>query len=185
MKEWFEGKTVAVVGNAASLIQQRYGDEIDTADVVVRINRGGYRFPQYKKQMGTRINVWCMQNIRQNKSHFNTPHNKGVLKMQMDTASVSPEFIEMADTVFSEEDRIALDGNLTKKSSTGLRVLYYISKQDPKSVHVYGFDWKETYSWHERRKCVAHVFSEEKEYCYQNFFNKNNFILHSFEENKL
>jgi len=34
MKEWFEGKTVAVVGNAASLVQQNYGKEIDQAEVV-------------------------------------------------------------------------------------------------------------------------------------------------------
>ena len=177
MKEWFEGKTVAVVGNAASIIQQKYGDEIDSVDVVVRINRGGYRFPQYRKQMGTRIDVWCMQNIRQNKSHFNTAHNKGVLKMQMDTESVSPKFIEMADVVFSEEDRISLDNNLTKKSSTGLRVLYYVSKQNPAKVFVYGFDWKESYSWHERRKCIAHNFEEEKNYCFNYFFNNETFEL--------
>jgi hypothetical protein len=177
MKEWFEGKTVAVVGNAASLIQQGFGEEIDQAQVVVRINRGGYRFIEFSKQMGTRNDVWCMQNVRQNKGFFDKPHTRGVRKMQMDTIDVSPQFIEMADLVFSREDRTSLDYSLPKKSSTGLRVLYYISKQNPSKVSVYGFDWKKSYSWHERRKCVAHDFEAERNYCFKNFFNTDRFVL--------
>lgn len=177
MKEWFEGKTVAVVGNAASLIQQSFGEEIDRADIIVRINRGGFRFPEFKRQMGTRLDVWCMQNIRQNKAYFEKPHTKHVRKMQMDTIDVSPMFTEMADLVFSQDDRKNLDSNLSKKSSTGLRVLYYISKQNPKKVFVYGFDWKESYSWHEKRKCIAHNFEEEKKYCLDNFFSNETFVL--------
>jgi hypothetical protein len=180
MKEWFEEKTIAVVGNAASLIQQNYGKEIDQAEVVVRINRGGYRFVEFSKQMGTRNDVWCMQNVRQNKAFFDKPHTRGVRKMQMDTIDVSPQFAEMADLVFSQEDRDDLDSNLTKKSSTGLRVLYYISKQNPLKVSVYGFDWKKSYSWHERRKCVAHIFDEEKDYCFNHFFNADKFVLRGY-----
>lgn len=177
MKEWFEGKTVAVVGNAASLIQQNYGKEIDQAEVVVRINRGGYRFTEFSSQMGARLDVWCMQNAKQNHAFFHKPHTRNVRKMQMDTIDVSPQFIETVDLVFSSEDRKQLDGNLPKKSSTGLRVLYYISKQNPKKVSVYGFDWKKSYSWHERRKCIAHNFEAERDYCFKNFFSSDIFAL--------
>jgi hypothetical protein len=177
MKDWFEGKTIAVVGNAASLLQQSFGKEIDEAGVVVRINRGGYRFTEFPRQMGSRLDVWCIQNVRQNKAFFEKPHTRNVRKMQMDTIDVSPMFAEMVDVVFSQEDRNALDSNLVKKSSTGLRVLYYISKQNPAKVFVYGFDWKESYSWHEKRKCVAHNFEEERRYCFDNFFNSKNFEL--------
>ena len=179
MKEWFEGKTGAVVGNASSLIQQSYGKEIDRAGVVVRINRGGYRFVEYTKSMGNRLDVWCMQNVRQNKAFFDKPHTRKVRKMQMDTVDVSQQFIELADVVFSQDDRNSLDSKLSKKSSTGLRVLYYVSNQNPAKVSVYGFDWKASYSWHERRKCVAHNFEEEKKYCFDNFFNSNAFQLKS------
>lgn len=183
MKEWFEGKTVAVVGNAASLIQQSFGAEIDQAEVVVRINRGGYRFQEFTRQMGTRLDVWCMQNIRQNKAYFDKPHTRHVRKMQMDTIDVSPLFSDMADLVFSQEDRKNLDSNLSKKSSTGLRVLYHVANQNPKKVFVYGFDWKKSYSWHEKRKCIAHVFDEERDYCFRNFFSDERFVLrgYSFE----
>jgi hypothetical protein len=177
MKEWFAGKTVAVVGNAASLLQQKYGKEIDRAEVVVRINRGGYRFTEFPSQMGSRLDVWCMQNINQNKAFFNKPHTRHVRKMQMDTIDVSPLHIEMADLVFSDEDRKSLDNNLPKKSSTGLRVLYYIKKQNPQKVFAYGFDWKASYSWHERRKCIAHDFEAERDYCFKNFFQSDTFSL--------
>lgn len=177
MKQWFENKTIAVVGNAASIMSLNYGKEIDQADVVVRINRGGYRFIDFSKQMGTRLDVWCMQNAKQNHAFFHKPHTRNVRKMQMDIIDVSPQFIETVDLVFSSEDRKQLDGNLSKKSSTGLRVLYYISKQNPKKVFVYGFDWKKTYSWHERRKCVAHDFEAERDYCFKNFFSSDTFEL--------
>jgi hypothetical protein len=97
--------------------------------------------------------------------------------MQMDTIDVSPLHIEMADLVFSDEDRKSLDSTLPKKYSTGLRVLYYIKKQNPQKVFVYGFDWKASYSWHERRKCIAHNFEAEKEYCFKNFFSSGIFDL--------
>jgi hypothetical protein len=176
MREWFEGKTIAVVGNAASLVQQSYGKEIDRADVVVRINRGGYRFTEFSRQMGNRLDVWCMQNSKQNHMYFNKPHTRSVRKMQMDTIDVSPQFVDLVDLVFSDEDRKSLDSNLPKKSSTGLRVLYYIKKQNPKKVFVYGFDWKQSYSWHERRKCIAHDFGAERDYCFKNFFHNDIFF---------
>ena len=177
MKEWFEGKTVAVVGNAASLIQQSYGKEIDQAEVVVRINRGGYRFVEYTKSMGNRLNVWCMQNAKQNHPFFHKPHTRNVRKMQMDTIEVSPQFIEMVDLVYDKTICDNLSANLSKKPSTGLRVLDYVSLCNPKEVFIYGFDWKQTYSWHERRKCIAHDFAEEKEYCEKNFLSKSNYKL--------
>lgn len=177
MKEWFAGKTVSVVGNAASLLAQSYGTEIDSAEIVVRINRGGYRFNQYPRQMGSKIDVWCMQNANQNRIHFNKPHNRHAKKMQMDTIDVSPNYIDLVDMIYANEDRSELERHLSKKASTGLRVLHYIHKQSPLKVNVYGFDWKKTFSWHEKRVCVAHNFAEEKSYCMSHIFNDSNFLL--------
>jgi hypothetical protein len=177
MKEWFEGKTVAIVGNAESLIRQRYGQEIDQAEVVVRINRGGHQYTSFSIQMGTRLDVWCMQNIKQNKMFFHKPHTSNVLKMQMDTIDVSPHFIELVNLVYDKEMCKELSSHLSKKPSTGLRVLDYVYRSNPKEVYVYGFDWKETFSWHEKRVCVAHDFKEERNYCEQVFLKNPWFIV--------
>lgn len=181
MREWFENKTISVVGNAASLLNHSFGCEIDRADVVVRINRGGYRFPEYPAQMGTRLDVWCMQNVKQNKAQFQKSHTRYCKKIQMDTIDISPQHANIADYIFTNDERSDLEKNLTKKASTGLRVLYLINKMNPSHVNVYGFDWKQTYSWHERRRCVAHVFSEEKQYCIDNFFSAENFSIRGYD----
>jgi hypothetical protein len=81
------------------------------------------------------------------------------------------------DTVYSTEDCQRLSAHLTKKPSTGLRVLDYVYRSNPKTMVVYGFDWKETFSWHERRVCVAHDFKEEKRYCEMTFFSASNCVL--------
>jgi hypothetical protein len=177
MKEWFAGKTISVVGNAASLLSQSYGAEIDKSEVVVRLNRGGYKFNQYTKNMGSRIDVWCMQNANQNRTYFNKPHNRHAKKMQMDTIDISPNYIDLVDLVYTIEDRLELEKNLSKKASTGLRVLHYIHKQAPQKVNVYGFDWKKTFSWHEKRGCVAHNFEEERNYCMNYIFSEGHFVL--------
>lgn len=177
MREWFENRTVAVVGNAVSLLSLDYGKEIDQADAVVRINRGGYRFLDFRKQMGTRMSVWCMQNAKQNRRFFEMDHTRPAKKMQMDTIEVSSDLVDLMDTVYSTEDCQSLSKHLTKKPSTGLRVLDYVYRSDPKTMIVYGFDWKETFSWHERRVCVAHDFEEEKRYCETTFFNESNCVL--------
>lgn len=177
MKNWFEGKTVSVVGNAESIMSLNYGKEIDSADVVVRINRGGYRFIDFTKQMGNRLDVWCMQNVKQNKKFFDKPHTHKAKKMQMDTLEVSPDFINMVDHVYDTKECKLLSSSLSKKPSTGLRVLDYVFRANPKCMFVYGFDWKETFSWHEKRKCIAHNFEEEKKYCEKTFFINSNCIL--------
>lgn len=177
MQSWFEGKVVSVVGNAESIMNSSFGEEIDSADVVVRINRGGYRFIEFPKQMGTRLDVWCMQNVKQNKSYFDKPHTRNVHKMQMDTVEVSPHFINLVDLVYDTKECLSLSSRLSKKPSTGLRVLDYVYRALPKMMYVYGFDWKETFSWHEKRVCIAHNFDEEKRYCESTFFSNSNCIL--------
>lgn len=179
MKDWFEGKIVSIVGNAESLLHQNYAKEIDSADVVVRINRGGFRFPQYSAKMGGRIHVWCMQQVSQNRAAFTKPFLRDVKKMRMDTSDISPLYLNMVECVYSREMREELEKHLTKKSSTGMRVLHYVNSCNPKLAKVFGFDWKKSYSWHVRKKCTAHVFEEEEKYCKENFFSQSNFKLYS------
>jgi hypothetical protein len=118
-----------------------------------------------------------MQNVKQNKMFFHKPQSSNALKMQMDTIDVSPHFIELVNLVYDKEMCKELSSHLTKKPSTGLRVLDYVYRSDPKEVYVYGFDWKETFSWHEKRVCVAHNFKEERNYCEKVFLKSPWFIV--------
>ena len=59
------------------------------------------------------------------------------------------------------------------RPSTGLRILHLISLYNPKTVNVYGFDWKKTPSFHDKKMIdERHNFALEEDYCHRRFFEK-------------
>lgn len=53
-------KSIAVVGNASSLFDQKYGKEIDQHDIVIRFNKTAiFCVDDYKETHGERIDVWA------------------------------------------------------------------------------------------------------------------------------
>ena len=57
MKQMVEGKRVAVIGRAGSLLRSRYGAEIDQADVVIRINWVLPIPEEQTKHVGTKTDI--------------------------------------------------------------------------------------------------------------------------------
>lgn len=167
MREVFEGKTVSVVGNAKSLFHARYGEEIDSADVVCRIKRGFFQLrPSDSVSHGNRTDVWFL-------NWFKT------MKPSRVTNKTCDHIVEILH--HKEIDIEWLKKDLGHhRPSTGLRILHLISLYNPKKVNVYGFDWKATPSFHNNQlKDDRHNFSLEKEYCMNRFFNneKKVFVL--------
>jgi len=60
---YLRGKTVAVVGNASSALEQENGEQIDAADVVVRLN-AGVPGPEHYAALGRRTDVLQTGNLR-------------------------------------------------------------------------------------------------------------------------
>jgi hypothetical protein len=184
MKEWFEGKTVAVIGNSMSLFGKGYGDEIDKHDVVVRINKAAMLYIRHEvsKSHGSRTDVWAFWNTSEYKNHF-VKIPKNVKKFHAGHQGRTPNNIHLIDFVYPEN----LYKNLKTKSgkhanpTTGLITLDYISNCNPKLVSVYGFDWKETATFTDpemkREKACPHDYPVEKEYCMSTFFSKGNYVL--------
>ena len=174
MKEWFENKTVAVIGNAQSIFKKEYGKEIDSHDVIVRINRG-LKIKDQKYQ-GSKTNVW-MFNLYNQKLHefYLDIDDKNYFKMQMNE-DVSNRFFDYS---YKREYYLELEGHFKpKKPTTGIRCLDYIFKCEPKHVDVYGFDWKETPTFYDRfANDTAHDYLKEKEYCFKIFFSNELFTL--------
>jgi hypothetical protein len=167
MREVFEGKTVALVGNAKSLFYNKYGLEIDSAQVVCRIKRGFFMLkPEDVRSHGKRTDVWFL-------NWFKT------MKPNRVTNKACDHVVEILN--HKEIDIEWLKKDLGHhRPSTGLRILHLISLYDPKRVYVYGFDWKETPSFHDRKlHDDRHDFNLEREYCMSRFFNNENktFVL--------
>ena len=57
LKELTENKTVALVGPSISLLDHSYGDEIDSADIVIRTNKALPLDPTLSTHIGTRCDV--------------------------------------------------------------------------------------------------------------------------------
>lgn len=186
MKQWFEGKTVAVVGNALSLFDKSYGAEIDAHDVVVRMNKAAmlYTRKEASKSHGTKTNVWVFWNTAEYKSFF-TKIPPGIKKMHAGHQGRTPNNIHLVDFVYPESLYKELKKHSGKHSNptTGMIFLDYLSACDSKHVDVYGFDWKETATFTDpemkREKICPHDYPVEKAYCAKKFFTRDDFTLKS------
>jgi hypothetical protein len=184
MKEWFEGKSVAIVGNAMSLFNKEYGKEIDSHDVVVRLNKAAMLYESFhaEKSHGRRTDVWMFWRTAEYKKHF--PNiDKNIKKMHMGHQDRKSGDITLVDYVYPD----SLYGPLKKKAgnhnnpTTGLMAIDYVLNCNPSMITVYGFDWKETptYTDPERKKekQCPHDYTTEKKYCEEVFFSRPNVFL--------
>jgi hypothetical protein len=187
MKEWFEGKTVALIGNAMSLFDKEYGHEIDSHEVVVRLNRAAMLYDredvlrvQSSKSHGSRTDVWMFWNINEYVKFMNI--SPSIKKMHM---CVSFNVRGRKDIDFSYPITMHKDlkskSKISKSLTTGFMSLDYINNCNPSKLYVYGFDWKETPTFTDplRKKDAAkmHDFDSEREYCVKTYFNNERCIL--------
>jgi hypothetical protein len=184
MKDWFENKTVAIIGNAESVLKKQYGKDIDEHQVVVRINRGiqcCVKNYLHKENFGTKLDIWMFNLYNRNLQLFyhNIKHkliSQNFYKMQMNEDLDNKNFdFSYPNYYYTELQKYVSP----KYPSTGLRVLDYVSRCNPSLVSVYGFDWKETPTFYDKKAPNAnHDFIKEKTYCEEKFVKGTNFIFY-------
>lgn len=175
MKEWFEGKTVAIIGNAMSLFNKEYGKEIDEHEVVVRLNKAAMLYTDWgvEKSHGKKTDVWIFWNTGEYKSQF-TKYPK-VKKMHAGHQARFDANLKHVDFVYPNIPNYEL---LRRKSgnhnnpTTGLIAIDWITTCEPKSLDIYGFDWKDTPTFTDpkrlRDKSCPHDFETERAYIRDN-----------------
>ena len=117
-KSIFDGRDIALIGNAESLLSKRYGTMIDSHDMVVRMNR----VPQHEQRasLGWRTDLFVyasptFKNVRKN----------GVSVHEFDVSGY----------------------HHTDRPSSGMRIIYHIVKfTNYKSLTLYGFDFMDSAS---------------------------------------
>lgn len=184
MKEWFDGKSIAVIGNAKSLFNKNYGKEIDSHDVVIRINKGIEVCANSKLILshGKKVDIWCF-NLYKSLENFDNFMKKQIpqnyKRLQMNYSPLTGHFDStISETAINEVKNIFAP----KKITTGFRILHYLTKFDTSKVDVYGFDWKETPTYYVNyvsKSDIDHDYKKEKEYCFANYFNNGKFNLKS------
>jgi hypothetical protein len=153
------GTSVALVGNANSLFDYKYGGQIDQCDIVCRINRG------------VKIKNAECQGGRCDLAFFN------VASEFSSFWKICPEYYHLSlkdrdkqkkeTKFFPEIYYAALSANLGgKRPSSGLMVLYWVAQHMNVQIKIYGFDWYKTKTYYHSRKRqkLAHDFDLEKDY---------------------
>lgn len=180
LKEWFDGKTVAIVGNAKSLHEKNLGEEIDSHDLVCRINRSFNIVPpktnKYVKHLGKKTDFYFINLVRTSKIPPKIANSHKIV--QTSPGVPGGVYREYTDLPTDREKMYKFFENFKQKPSTGIRVIHLLSLCEPKFVRVYGFDWKQKSpsffgdtNWNK----INHNFDEEKVYCFKHYFNKENF----------
>ena len=161
MIEWFKNKSVAIVGNASFLFDKSYGEEIDKNDVVVRINKGYINLN--KKCQGKKTTVLAYNNYSMIDQNLNLIKNFKLIHM-------SDRFRkkEMIKNIFFYPLKYLKElkeKTKVNRPSTGLMIIDYVGRCEPKNIILYGFDWKDTPTYYEKnRKIEPHDFEKEREY---------------------
>jgi hypothetical protein len=185
MKEWFENKTVSIVGNASSLFQKKFGTDIDSADIICRINRG--IIIKNPECQGEKIDVWAYGTTNPIKDILKEFKSLNVKTLHLSprnrTKKIRSEYhkkkIEITEPLTDHFVDVETINNLYKKFgydrlSSGLLLLNYVYLQNPKLITLYGFDWKETPTWYFEEEKTVHKWDKEKEFISNNFLSKEN-----------
>lgn len=158
LEQTMAGKSVAIVGNAQSILAGDYGAEIDEHDVVVRINLGlTDRLP--RDAVGSRTTLWATAR------YWPLWPCDEMLFMKLTKTGdrdwerfrqTTPTSIAM--TRWPSEYEVDCKRFVGADPGTGIRLLWWLkTKCHPRIVQVYGMDcWKTISHWSGRHNTPNH-----------------------------
>jgi hypothetical protein len=164
-------KTIALVGNSTSLFDTEYGKEIDSHDIVIRMNKAAIFYPEICSiSHGEKMDAWCFWTVgafsRSLKEDKNIPDKmvrafydkNSTMKFQACVNGHKTYTERYIDETFSSGLFNNLKRNLNIISeqdnaiypSLGITVLRWLTYNSIKNISVYGFDWKTTPTFSEK-----------------------------------
>jgi hypothetical protein len=163
-----DGRTIAIVGNASSILKTRHGAQIDEC-CVVRLNSG---VPIRARAQGRRIDIHCISTpssfdvnmkkarwlIRFRRGYFAGATSIWTGKEEREDAASDQMFypVEMLDYLTSQ---------FGAKPSVGARALHIFSELTEAPIKLFGFDFKESESFYRKRENRGpHNWDAERDY---------------------
>ena len=157
------GKTVAVVGNARSLSLSAQGAEIDSADIVIRINSAP--IPSAISH-GTRTD-WIAISVPVDPQRLASLAPGRILWMTPRIRRLPWQVAQRPGFFLNpKQSHRELHQQTGSRPTTGLMVLDLLKRTDLAAVRIHGFDFFASLSLSGSRTAaqVAHDFSAEKEW---------------------
>lgn len=164
LKSYLKGKNVALVGPAAYMMGSGLGKEIDSHDVVVRINRGLDSISEFKNDIGSRTDILysCLIERAQQAGevsvekfkNFGVKHIIAPPASGMDGICSNFSFHQLVDLKKIKEINKSIPVSLISKElnnkiaklvdckpNTGFLSIYDLLENDIKSLSIYGFSF--------------------------------------------
>lgn len=152
IKEYVNGKDVAIVGNAKSLFRKKYGKEIDGHDFVIRFNKGFITKPE---KQGTKTSLLILaceltkDEIDSYKSMF--------------VANRSRHYNNQVDFTIGNDERQKMKNFIGSQPSTGFMAVDIALCFGAKTIDLYGFDFEKTPTFYNPKGYkTQHDYSEEE-----------------------
>jgi glycosyl transferase family 29 (putative sialyltransferase) len=144
--EPFERKTVAVVGNAASLFDVPSGASIDDADVVIRINEGA---PANFVCQGRRTDILCLATPTGRTSIEKMFGDPAIVFVSPRRAVLSRDLVNSVAFLPLQDwssISVLIDGHRPSAGMIATWMARHLLRST--SVALYGFDWKRTKTYY-------------------------------------
>jgi hypothetical protein len=143
--DYLKGKTISLVGNAQSLLDREYGKDIDSSDVVMRINRG---YPIHYTSQGIKTNVVWMNNrfvgdkvlpdyLKLNKFFYYVLQG-GNSKNEIESCLIKGDLFNWKDVWEDHKPQ------MKKMPSQGFVIIYLLYKKIDCNLKIFGFDFQKT-----------------------------------------
>lgn len=142
LKEILKNKTVAIVGNASSILGTNKGQEIDNHDIVIRFNKG---FP-FKDPLaiGTRTDILFLACtlLSQELAYFNARYTVRRSKLCKNTCTFNIEPVDRKELAQQRTKFVSIGKKA--QPSTGFVAINFALSTECKCVDLYGFDFFKT-----------------------------------------
>lgn len=148
-----KGKRVAIVGNAKSLFDKRYGAEIDNHDFIIRFNKGFITVPQAQ---GTKTDMLILAlNLRfDERQSFNARY----------IVNRSKHYDNQTIWTIDQQERMDICARIGKQPSSGFMAIDICLAFGASEIDLYGFDFEETPTFYNPPYYqTQHDYSAEKE----------------------
>ena len=151
--KYIQGKSVAIVGNAKSIFDTRYGCEIDSHDIVIRFNKG---FTYYPESQGHRTDILILACLLRDDEREGY-HARYIINR-------SKSYRNPAHFTISTEDRMKLKEIIGSQPSSGFMAIDLCLFARAGKIDLYGFDFEKTITFYnDPNYQTQHNYSKEEE----------------------
>ena len=148
-----EGKRIAIVGNAKSIFDTKYGKEIDSHDFVIRFNHG---VPIKEESQGSKTDAVFLactlsdDEIKKYKACYLINRSGNY-------------YNRLASFTINSSDRALMKEGLGRQPSTGFMAINICLTFNAKEIDLYGFDWVSPTYYNPEGYKTDHDYDKESE----------------------